>query len=148
MLDKFVNQLMESATLYYMPRIEEMARARKAELEEMKVKVRTSPAEVEAWFGKEIQKLSNREDRRVVRQRMLQALLEDRFGLKTHRSQKEFSVYVLERGKRPFTLTEVQPTDEPEGIQVLPIQTGGMFGLWVVALAAVSRAGPATAAKW
>ena len=43
----------------YMPRIEEMARARKAELEEMKVKVRTSPGEVEAWFGKEIQKLSN-----------------------------------------------------------------------------------------
>ena len=59
MLDKFVDRLMESATLYYMPRIEEMARARKAELEEMKVKVRTSPGEVEAWFGKEIQKLSN-----------------------------------------------------------------------------------------
>jgi len=47
MLDKFVDRLMESATLYYMPRIEEMARARKAELEEMKVKVRTSPGEVD-----------------------------------------------------------------------------------------------------
>jgi uncharacterized protein (TIGR03435 family) len=57
---------------------------------------------------------------------MLQSLLIDRFSLKSHSSQKEFSVFLLERGDRPFTLTEVQPTDEPEGIQVLPIQTGGM----------------------
>jgi len=40
---------------------------------------------------------------------MLQSLLEDRFGLKVHRSQKEFAVYVLRRSKRPFTLTEVEP---------------------------------------
>jgi len=52
MLDKFVDRLMESATLYYMPQIEEMARARKAELEEMKVKVRTSPGEVEAGLAR------------------------------------------------------------------------------------------------
>ena len=58
---------MESATLYYMPQIEEMARARKAELEEMKVKVRTSPAEVEAWFGKEIQKLSNMDIKEIMK---------------------------------------------------------------------------------
>ena len=67
MLDKFVDRLMESATLYYMPRIEEMARARKAELEEMKVKVRTSPGEVEAWFGKEIQKLSNMDIKEITK---------------------------------------------------------------------------------
>ena len=67
MLDKFVDRLMESATLYYMPQIEEMARARKAELEEMKVKVRTSPAEVEAWFGKEIQKLSNMDIKEIMK---------------------------------------------------------------------------------
>lgn len=40
---------------------------------------------------------------------MLQSLLEDRFGLKVHKSQKEFAVYVLRRSKRPFTLTEVEP---------------------------------------
>src|SRR5215469_10502817 len=42
---------------------------------------------------------------------MLQSLLEDRFGLKVHQSQKEFTVYTLSRNKRPFTLTEVQPRD-------------------------------------
>jgi len=42
---------------------------------------------------------------------MLQSLLEDRFGLKVHQSQKEFTVYTLNRNKRPFTLTEVQPRD-------------------------------------
>jgi uncharacterized protein (TIGR03435 family) len=42
---------------------------------------------------------------------MLQSLLEERFGLKVHRSQKEFAVYVLTRGKRPFMLTEVPPRD-------------------------------------
>ena len=40
---------------------------------------------------------------------MLQSLLEDRFGLKVHRSQKEFAVYMLGRSKRPFTLTKVEP---------------------------------------
>jgi uncharacterized protein (TIGR03435 family) len=42
---------------------------------------------------------------------MLQSLLEDRFGLKAHKGQKEFTVYTLNRNKRPFTLTEVQPRD-------------------------------------
>ncbi len=56
---------------------------------------------------------------------MMQALLEDRFGLKMHRSQKEFAVYVLERSKRPFTLTEVQAvTPETAGMGVAPTRTG------------------------
>jgi uncharacterized protein (TIGR03435 family) len=47
---------------------------------------------------------------------MLQSLLEDRFGLKVHKSQKEFAVYVLVRSKRPFTLTEVQPRDTESNV--------------------------------
>ena len=40
---------------------------------------------------------------------MLRSLLEDRFGIKIHRSQKEFEVYLLKRNNRPLTLTEVEP---------------------------------------
>lgn len=57
MMDKFMERLMERAASAYAPRLEEMARARKAELEEMKAKVRTNPEQVEAWFDKEIGKL-------------------------------------------------------------------------------------------
>jgi uncharacterized protein (TIGR03435 family) len=35
---------------------------------------------------------------------MMQALLVERFGMKTHRTQKEVPVYVLSRGKRPLAL--------------------------------------------
>jgi hypothetical protein len=59
MLDRFMDRLMESATAAYMPRLEEMAKARKAELEEMKAKVRSDPDMVESWFDKEIAKLGN-----------------------------------------------------------------------------------------
>lgn len=59
MLDKFMDRLMESAAGAYLPKLEEMAKARKAELEEMKAKIRTNPDEVEAWFDKEIAKLEN-----------------------------------------------------------------------------------------
>jgi len=59
MLDRFMDRLMESATAAYMPRLEEMAKARKEELEEMKAKVRSDPDMVEAWFDKEIAKLGN-----------------------------------------------------------------------------------------
>jgi len=37
---------------------------------------------------------------------MMQALLAERFGLKFHRVQKEFPVYLLARGKRPLALRE------------------------------------------
>lgn len=59
MMDRFMDRLMESAAAAYMPKLEEMAKARKTELEEMKSKVRASPEEVEAWFDKEIDKLGN-----------------------------------------------------------------------------------------
>jgi hypothetical protein len=59
MLDKFVDRIMEGATSAYMPKVEEMAKARKAELAEIKSKVRTNPEQVEQWFDKEMEKLRN-----------------------------------------------------------------------------------------
>jgi hypothetical protein len=46
MLDKFMEKMMESAASAYLPRVEEKARARKSELEEIKMKVRTNPEQV------------------------------------------------------------------------------------------------------
>ena len=54
-----MEKMMESATSAYLPRVEEKARARKSELEEIKMKVRSNPGEVEEWFDKEIDKLQN-----------------------------------------------------------------------------------------
>ncbi|MEW6604678.1 MAG: hypothetical protein AB1351_08330 [Thermoproteota archaeon] len=67
MLDKFMDRLMESAVGAYMPKLEEMAKARKAELEEMKAKMRTNPDEVEAWFDKEIAKLENMDVKEMMK---------------------------------------------------------------------------------
>ena len=54
-----MEKMIESATSAYIPKVEEKAKARKAELEEMKVKVRAKPEQVEEWFDKEIDKLQN-----------------------------------------------------------------------------------------
>jgi 3-methyladenine DNA glycosylase AlkD len=59
MMDKLMEKLMESATTVCMPKLEEIAKVRKSELEDMKVKVRSHPEQVEAWFEKEIAKLGN-----------------------------------------------------------------------------------------
>jgi hypothetical protein len=59
MLDEFMEKMIEGATSAYLPKLEEKAKARKAELEEMKLKVRTNPEQVEEWFDKEIDKLQN-----------------------------------------------------------------------------------------
>jgi hypothetical protein len=67
MLDRFMDRLMESATAAYMPRLEEMAKARKAELEEMKAKVRSDPDMVESWFDKEIAKLGNMDVKDMIK---------------------------------------------------------------------------------
>lgn len=67
MLDKFMDKLMESARSAYIPKVEEMAKARKAELEEIKIKVRTNPDEVEAWFEKEIDKLQNMDIKEIMK---------------------------------------------------------------------------------
>ena len=67
MLDKFMEKMMESATSAYLPRVEEKARARKSELEEIKMKVRTNPEQVEEWFDKEIDKLQNINIREIIK---------------------------------------------------------------------------------
>ena len=54
-----MERLMEGAAAAYAPRLEEMARLRKAELKEMRAKIRTNPEQVEAWFDREIEKLQN-----------------------------------------------------------------------------------------
>jgi 3-methyladenine DNA glycosylase AlkD len=59
MLDKLMEKLMENVTTMCMPKLEEIAKVRKNELEEMKVKVRSDPEQVEKWFEKEILKLDN-----------------------------------------------------------------------------------------
>jgi uncharacterized protein (TIGR03435 family) len=60
---------------------------------------------------------------------MLQALLEDCFGLKIHRSQKQFTVYTLERNKKPFTMTEVEPRDSSSGVTGVAPRAGNGLSL-------------------
>ena len=59
MLDKLMDKLIESTASAYMPKLEEMAEARRAELLEIRSKVRTNPEWVEMWLDKEIEKLSS-----------------------------------------------------------------------------------------
>ncbi|AFU59230.1 hypothetical protein Ngar_c23030 [Candidatus Nitrososphaera gargensis Ga9.2] len=66
-MDKFIDRLMESAASAYAPRLEEMTRARKAELEEIRSKVKTSPDQVEAWFDKEIEKLQKMDVKEIMK---------------------------------------------------------------------------------
>ena len=67
MLDNFMDKMIESATSAYLPRMEEMAKARKAELEEIKIKVRTNPEQVEAWFDNEIEKLQKMDIKEIMK---------------------------------------------------------------------------------
>ena len=67
MLDNFMDKMIESATSAYLPRMEEMAKARKAELEEIKIRVRTNPEQVEAWFDKEIEKLQKMDIKEIMK---------------------------------------------------------------------------------
>jgi hypothetical protein len=67
MLEKFIEKMIESATSAYLPKLEEKAKARKAELEEMKLKVGTNPQQVEEWFGKEIDKLQNIDIKEIMK---------------------------------------------------------------------------------
>ena len=59
--------MIEGATSAYLPKIEEKAKARKAELEEMKLKVRTNPEQVEEWLDKEIDKLQNIDIKEIMK---------------------------------------------------------------------------------
>jgi hypothetical protein len=59
MLDKLMEKMIDSATSAYAPKLEEKASARREELEQVRNKIRTDPDQVEEWFNKEIEKLSN-----------------------------------------------------------------------------------------
>ena len=67
MLNKFTEKIIENATSTYLPKVEEKAKARKAELEEMKLKVSTDPEQVEEWFDKEIDKLQNIDIKEIMK---------------------------------------------------------------------------------
>jgi 3-methyladenine DNA glycosylase AlkD len=67
MLDKFMEKMIETATSAYVPKVEEKARARKAELEDIKAKVRTNPQQVEEWFDNEINRLQNIDIREILK---------------------------------------------------------------------------------
>lgn len=54
------DKLLENVLAQYMLGIAKMSEAKRAELEELRAKVRTCPEEVEAWFDKEIDKLSDK----------------------------------------------------------------------------------------
>jgi hypothetical protein len=58
MWDKLMDKIIESTTSAYLPRIKQLTEERYTELIDIKLKVRTNPEEVEAWFDKEIKKLS------------------------------------------------------------------------------------------
>lgn len=62
-----MEKMIESAASAYIPKVEEKAKARKAELEEMKVKVRSNPEQVEEWFDKEIGKLQNIDIKKIMK---------------------------------------------------------------------------------
>jgi len=74
-------------------------------------------AKMDSSTADELRKLSE-DDRREVRQRMLQALLADRFKLTIHRETKELPVYALVIAKNGPKLQEAKPGDTyPNGIK-------------------------------
>ncbi len=62
-----MEKMIEGATSAYLPKLQEKAKERKAELEEMKVKVRTNPEQVEEWFDKELDKLQNIDIKEIMK---------------------------------------------------------------------------------
>lgn len=58
---------------------------------------------------------------------MFQVLLEQRFGLKVRKAQKEFDVYTLERGKQPFTLKQVQANEDTRTTGVAAPRAAGVI---------------------
>lgn len=76
------------------------------------VEAKMDPGAVDAF-----NKLST-DDRNVVRQHMLQALLAERFGLVFHRENRDMQVYTLVIGKNGSKLHEAKPGDTyPNGIK-------------------------------
>ena len=62
-----MEKMIESATSAYLPKVQEKAKVRKAELEELKAKVRTNPEQVEEWFDTEIEKLQNIDIKQIMK---------------------------------------------------------------------------------
>jgi 3-methyladenine DNA glycosylase AlkD len=67
MLDKLMEKMIENATSAYLPKVEEKAKARREELEQIKRKIRKNPEHVEQWFDNEIEKLSRIEIKQIVK---------------------------------------------------------------------------------
>lgn len=61
------DKLVESALAQYLPGITRLTEAKRAELGEIRAKVRTHPEEVEAWFDKEIEKLTDANIKGLIR---------------------------------------------------------------------------------
>lgn len=81
-------------------------------------------AKIDSSTANELRKL-NGDERRAERQRMLQALLADRFKLMAHRETKELPVYVLVVAKGGPKFHEAKPGDTyPNGMR-LPDGHGG-----------------------
>jgi uncharacterized protein (TIGR03435 family) len=92
-----------------------------------------------------LNKLSN-DDRLVVQQHMLQALLAERFGLVFHRETREMQVYTLVIAKNGSKLHEAKPGDTyPNGIKLpngaagtdVMIMRGGPGGSFTITAQAV-----------
>lgn len=67
MLDKLMEKMIENATSAYLPKVEEKAKARREELEQIKRKIRKNHEHVEQWFENEIEKLSRIEIKQIVK---------------------------------------------------------------------------------
>jgi hypothetical protein len=62
-----MEKMIESAASSYLPKVEEKAKARREELEQIKSKIRTDPEQVEAWFDQQIQMLSNIDVKQIMK---------------------------------------------------------------------------------
>ncbi len=67
-------------------------------------------AKMESSVADALAKMSQ-DDRTLARQKMLQALLADRFKLTIHRESKEMPAYILTIGKNGSKLVEAKPPD-------------------------------------
>lgn len=75
-------------------------------------------AKMDPDVAEAVNKLSN-EDRNVVQQHMVQALLAERFGLVFHRETRDMQVYMLMIAKNGSKLHEAKPGDTyPNGIKL------------------------------
>ena len=59
--------MIENTTSVYLPKVEEKAKARKEELEQIKSMIRLNPERVEQWIDKEIEKLSSIDIKQIMK---------------------------------------------------------------------------------